>query len=297
MASANAPSDSALLSKSANGATFLICLQIGSRTLTFIVNQILLRFLSPELLGIATQFELYCISVLYFARESLRVALQRQGNEATGAEKGQSADAINDEKTNTGGKVVERYALRQRAQETVNLSYIAVGLGPPLSSIFATIYLKNAGPALLATPYITGSLTIYAIAIVFELSAEPYFAVAQQQMLYSTRASAETSATLTRCIVTCATAIWASSTDLAIGALPFAVGQLGYAVVMAFVYHSKARSVAKNGGFSLLPKTLKSSYVNCRLHCSNVYQKLTPRTGTLPSMSCRGFPVDFSLSP
>src|SRR5271155_2596960 len=63
-----------LLSTSAGGATLLIGLQVGSRALTFIVNQILLRYLSPEILGISTQLEVYSISVLFFARESLRVA-------------------------------------------------------------------------------------------------------------------------------------------------------------------------------------------------------------------------------
>src|SRR4051794_22555687 len=50
-----------LLSTSAQGATFLILLQITSRALTFGVNQVLLRYLSPELLGISTQLELYLI--------------------------------------------------------------------------------------------------------------------------------------------------------------------------------------------------------------------------------------------
>jgi dihydroxyacetone kinase DhaKLM complex PTS-EIIA-like component DhaM len=51
-------SDNAV-SASAKGASFLILLQIGSRALTFALNQILLRFLSPELLGVNVQLELY----------------------------------------------------------------------------------------------------------------------------------------------------------------------------------------------------------------------------------------------
>jgi len=92
-----------LLAASAKGASFLILVQISSRALTFTINQILLRFLSPELLGASVQLELYSISVLYFARESLRVALQRQ----------------------TGN-----------SQALVNLSYISVALGLPIAYFF-----------------------------------------------------------------------------------------------------------------------------------------------------------------
>ena len=153
-------SPDSLLAKSAQGATFLIILQIGSRALTFIVNQILLRYLSPELLGVSSQLELYGISVLYFARESLRLALQRGGG---------------------------------KAQEVVNLSYIAIGLGPPLAYGFANLYMRQATPTLLATPYVEESLSLYALATCLELLIEPCFVIAQQKMLYGTRASLDSS--------------------------------------------------------------------------------------------------------
>ena len=99
-----------ILSASAKGATFLILLQIGSRALTFAVNQILLRFLSPELLGVSAQLELFSISVLYFARESLRVALQRQS---------------------------------QSLQAVINLSYLAVFTGLPLIYGLALLWVRS----------------------------------------------------------------------------------------------------------------------------------------------------------
>ena len=68
------------VSASARGATFLILLQMGSRAVTFGLNQFLLRFLSPELLGVSVQMELFVISTLYFARESLRIAAQRRSD-------------------------------------------------------------------------------------------------------------------------------------------------------------------------------------------------------------------------
>lgn len=260
---------SRLLANSARGATFLICLQIGSRALTFIVNQILLRYLSPELLGISSQLELYAISVLYFARESLRVALQRQGGSSPeGKERepnkngGFKEDGRAHENTRTHEKrkTVESYGPSCRAQEGVNLSYIAILLGPPLAFIFARLYIRNAEPAVLATPYMHGSLSLYALATTLELMIEPCFVVAQQQMLYGLRASAETSATFTRCILTCATAIWASTSRQDLGVLPFALGQLGYALVLNVAYYSNIWSKSIKGGFSLFPKSLSSKY-------------------------------------
>jgi len=270
--STNSPksdTQSRLLANSARGATFLICLQIGSRALTFIVNQILLRYLSPELLGISSQLELYAISVLYFARESLRVALQRQGGGSPQEKDGESTRTSGVEKhsgvyKNTRAepknKIAESYAPSLRAQEGVNLSYIAITLGPPLAFIFARLYLRNAEPAVLATPYMHRSLSLYALATTLELLIEPCFVVAQQQMLYVLRASAETSATFTRCILTCATAIWASTSRQDLGVLPFALGQLGYALVLNAVYYSTIWGKSTEGGFSLFPKSLSSRY-------------------------------------
>ncbi|KAF8542507.1 Rft protein-domain-containing protein [Trichophaea hybrida] len=69
-----------LLSSSAEGAKFLILLQVSSRLLTFGVNQLLLRYLFTRVTSISVQLELLTISILYFSRESLRNALQRQSS-------------------------------------------------------------------------------------------------------------------------------------------------------------------------------------------------------------------------
>lgn len=244
---------SSALSKSAQGATFLILLQVGSRALTFIVNQVLLRYLSPEILGISTQLELYAISVLTFARESLRVALQRQRSDNEQGE--ETNDAVGGEKIPSS--VATSYEPSQRAQEVVNLSYLAIGLGLPLAYILGRLYVRNADVAVLRTPYIYDSLNIYAFAAFLELLNEPCFAIAQQQMLYGTRASAETFATVTRCIVTCSTAIWASRTSHNIGVLPFAIGQLSYAFILNIVHLLNVTPISRKNSFSLLLRIVK----------------------------------------
>lgn len=212
----------AILSASAKGATFLILLQVASRALTFAVNQVLLRFLSPELLGVSAQLELFSISVLYFARESLRVALQRQAH---------------------------------GTQAVVNLSYLAVFLGTPLAYLLAILWVRSGTPGV---PYFTEALIVYCLATFLELLSEPAFSAVQQKLLYKTRASAESSATLLRCVGTCGSAIVASRAGLDIGVLPFAVGQLSYALALLVVYAYKTWPVAKADGFSLFPEKVLS---------------------------------------
>ncbi|KAL8838158.1 MAG: hypothetical protein Q9176_005241 [Flavoplaca citrina] len=242
----SSPSTS-LLAQSSKGATYLILLQVGSRALTFIVNQILLRFLSPELLGVSTQLELYSISVLFFARESLRVTLQRQ----------EDTLPVDDTKGNQDRSQPKSQG--NLAQEVVNLSYLAIALGVPLAALFAALYIRNADSLVLGTPSIRSSLYLYCLATVLELFSEPCFAVMQQQMLYGVRASAETIATFTRCLLTCGTVVWASNANIAAGALPFAVGQMGYAVVLNFVYLSRLDIFNARKPYSLLIKPITPS--------------------------------------
>jgi hypothetical protein len=215
-----------ILSASAEGATFLILLQVASRALTFAVNQVLLRFLSPELLGVSAQLELFSISVLYFARESLRVALQRQAH---------------------------------GTQAIVNLSYLAVFFGTPLAYLLALFWLRSDTPAV---PYFVEALIIYCLATFIELLSEPAFSTVQQKLLYKVRASAESTATLLRCFGTCGAAIIASRVGLDIGVLPFAIGQLAYASSLLVVYSYKTWPISKADGFSLFPKKISSTRDN-----------------------------------
>ena len=251
-----------VLSKSARGATLFILLQIGSRALTFVVNQVLLRYLSPELLGISTQLELYTISVLYFARESLRVALQRQRSDAVQADVKDDHVFPDKKGEKASVRVARSYEPARQAQEVVNLSYIAIALGVPLAYGLGQLYLRGAEPSVLAAPYFQESLNIYTLATFVELLAEPCFAVASQQMLYGTRASAEASATFTRCILTCFAAIWASRNERDIGVLPFAIGQISYASVLCLIYYTKIWQVSTQNRFSLLLKPISTRFVH-----------------------------------
>ena len=214
-----------VLAASAKGASFLILVQIGSRALTFTINQILLRFLSPELLGASVQLELYSISVLYFARESLRVALQRQ----------------------TGN-----------SQALVNLSYISVALGLPIAYFFAALYARSSLPQV---AWSRQSLTIYTFATSIELLAEPCFVVVQQKLLYKIRAAAETTATIARCLVTFIVVVWSHRNGKALGVLPFAFGQLSYTVCLLTIYYMQSVPISRRDKFALTPRKIPASCV------------------------------------
>lgn len=236
-----------LLSASAEGAKFLILLQVGSRMLTFVVNQVLLRFLSPELLGISVQLELFMISVLYFSRESLRTALQRHtaSDKELGMEK---------QKEDGGGLLVEG-TLAAQSQTVVNLSLLTVPLGVIFAAVLALFYSHSfASSETAAQPYFNHSIALYTLATLLELMSEPCFALAQQKLLYKLRAGAESAAAFTRCVLTCGLTVYAARVaqiEGGLGPLPFAVGQVGYAVVLLGVYLWRCLGLAQAEGFSM----------------------------------------------
>lgn len=246
-----------LLEKSAHGAKFLIALQIGSRALTFAANQILLRFISPDLLGISTQFEVYQISVLFFARESLRVAIQRQSEN--------SEDLAEANNTIQEAKKSERkQALAaKRTQALVNLAYISICLGIFFALALAWAYMRSlrSNPKILSTRYFNESLQIYAVAAFWELLAEPCFVVVQQKSEYKIRAVAESIGAFLRCVVTCASMILASRIGLDIGVLPFAIGQWTYGLSVLLYYLWRVSAMSASDKFSLRMRPIASRYV------------------------------------
>lgn len=209
------------VASSLKGASILVLLQVGSRALTFALNQSLLRFLSPEIMGVYAQLELFTISILFFARESLRVALQRQTSSL---------------------------------QSIVNIAYVPFLLSIPLTLVFRQLYLQSS--SLPDVPLMRLALDVQAVATVIEVLVEPAFAVSQQKMLYSIRASAETLATVARCIITFAVFAYAQHHSIAAGALPFALGQLSYAVVLLGVYTIRSLPIATADGFALTPRPI-----------------------------------------
>ncbi|KFA81963.1 hypothetical protein S40288_04384 [Stachybotrys chartarum IBT 40288] len=205
-----------------HGASLLISLQLLSRLVTFVANQLLLRFLTAPLLGLATQLEVYYLSVLFFARESLRVAVQRHASSS--------------------------------AQAVVNLAYLPIALGAVVSVVFGAMYLAGVTKETLETPNLVLSLYLYGGAALVELLSEPCFVLMQTRLQFGTRAAAESTATFLRCIIVFGTALWAAQTSRELGVLPFALGQLCYGGALLLVYLAYAYRLAATDGFSLFPR-------------------------------------------
>ncbi|KAL7784088.1 Rft domain-containing protein [Trichoderma ceciliae] len=241
------------------GASLLIILQVASRLITFIANQLLLRFLTAPLLGLSTQLEVYYLSILFFARESLRVAIQRQG--IAGAAKTRDDVDVDGDGDGDGYEEEEDEAgaARIEGQAVVNLGYLAVGLGSIVSVGLGWTYLASASATTLHTPRLVESLWLYGIAAMVELLSEPCFVLMQTRLQFGTRAAAESIATFLRCAVVFGSAVWASQKSLDIGVLPFALGQLSYGISLLLVYLAPGYRLALTTGFSLLPKRLTSS--------------------------------------
>jgi hypothetical protein len=232
------------------GAAYLILTQVASRALTFIGNQVLLRYLSPYLLGTAVQLEVLSVTVLYSARESLRVALQRR------------PQSTRDVSVTKSGPEHGR-----QSQSTVNLSYAAVVLGVIIGLILGPWYLRLASLEVLNGPCFRNVFLIYCAATAIELSAETCFLLIQQHSLFATRAGAETLAAISRCTMACFTAYYLNSTGYPPSVLPSAVGQLNYAIVLFILYLLPAISLARIHSFSLLPTTIPSpSYLLSIFH-------------------------------
>lgn len=246
------PDNTSNSTRALRGASLLILLQVISRAITFVANQVLLRFLTAQLLGVSAQLEVYYLSVLFFARESLRVAVQRQDSSKL------SSNDTKDGKDDKDGESRDNHVSNTSAQAVVNLGYLAIALGIPLAFLFGWLYLGSLSTATLASaPNLVVSLYIYALAAIVELVSEPAFVVMQTRLQFGTRATAESSATFLRCVITLGLAVWGANRDL--GVLPFALGQLGYGLGLLAVYAWYGAGLVQREGFSLLPRRITTT--------------------------------------
>ncbi|KAJ5951784.1 uncharacterized protein N7479_010197 [Penicillium vulpinum] len=215
-----------ILASSATGTSFLILIQLASRIFTFASNQLILRTLSPVVLGIAAQLELFQVSILYFSRESIRMAIQRQPIPSSPDCKNPSPDA--DTATFDSHSVA--------SQTVVNMSYLSFALGFPSSLIFSMLYQRFVPEEASNTAFFYHSMVLIGAASLMELSIEPFFSVVQQHMLYEKRAAVEMPAAFLRSAVTSSAFIYASQVNYDLGVLPFALGHLSYSLALICGY-------------------------------------------------------------
>lgn len=232
------------LASSTTSTSFLILIQLASRIFTFASNQLVLRALSPIILGVEAQLELYQVSILFFSRESIRMAIQRQ--------------PLTADSTSSSGKSSNRSTQSISSQSVVNVSYLSLLLGVPCAIFFALFYERLAPVQALETPFFNISVAISGLASLVELSTEPFFAVVQQHMWYETRAAVEIPAAFLKSLTTCSVFIYAFRANRDAGALPFALGQLSYSIALALGYCMSLLGGSKHQRFSFLPARIQS---------------------------------------
>ncbi|KAJ8100324.1 Rft protein-domain-containing protein [Lipomyces tetrasporus] len=244
LASSKSDTDDApatLIQHSAIGASFLILLQFFSKVVTFVLNQTLLRFLSPERLGVSTQLELLCSSILFFSREAIRLALQRQTTHP-------KPDIYRIE-----GGVVEG-TVSGIAQSVVNTGYLPFLFGVPLAGLSCVwYYFRGASNEVASLPYFKSVVVIYGIASLVELVSEPMFVLAQYKLQYKLRALCESGAVAARCAVTFLLTVSAREDT---GVLAFALGQLAYAVVITGMYVCLVWETTRGKENGIFPKRI-----------------------------------------
>ncbi|KAJ5121191.1 uncharacterized protein N7515_009152 [Penicillium bovifimosum] len=236
-----------ILASSTTGTSFLILIQLASRIFTFASNQLILRTLSPVVLGVATQLELFQVSILYFSRESIRMAIQRQPISPLS-----SNDPVCEAKP-----AAEKQSVM--SQTVVNVSYLSLVLGIPASLMFAMMYLRVVPEEASNIAFFYPSVILTGAASLMELTIEPFFSVVQQHMLYETRAAVEMPAAFLRSAVTSLTFIHASRVGRNLGVLPFALGHLSYSLALVCGYSLALLNRPSTGRFSFLLTRVQSS--------------------------------------
>lgn len=240
-----------VLEASASSATLLIMVQLSVKLFTFASNQLILRSLSPTILGAATQLDLFSITILFFSRESIRTAVQRLAVDRRGG-------PLFDDSSKKGPTVEAR---SRASQSVVNASYLSLGIGVPLAMAATMLYTYLSPNEAFGVQFFLPSVGITAIASLLELSTEPFFAIVQQRMLYKIRAAVEMSAAFMKSVAICGTFAWACWADYGVGVLPFALGSLSYSLTLICGYSIATLRMADEDQFSFLLTGIRSRCV------------------------------------
>lgn len=249
-----------LLTKSTAGASYLVIGQIATKLFTFLLNQLLIRFISPKVFGIASNLEVLLSTILIFSREGVRLSIQR-----TDA----SDDKVEDE---MGGKLSCNSRLGG-LQSVINFGYLALLAGIPISSVLFywqsnTQVFQLSKSQLL---YFSYSIGIIWLLMVLELLAEPLYVLNQFQLNFGKRTKFESFATFARCITTFGVVISHqnfSETNSDVGksdgvaVLAFTLGQLAYSFSIFALYQLDFKFNHQKQGLSLKVQKIHTSKQN-----------------------------------
>ena len=212
----NGQPDTTLVSASLASASSLVLLQLLSRVFTFVLNQALVRLVTPQVFGTASiQFELLLSTILFLSREGVRNALLRS---------------------------TETKAQSKQSALTYNISLLPVLLGIPVAVATVCIYLFSSSSTTSSQAHFHLSAVVYALAAFCELLSEPLYIRAQNELRFDVRVRTEGSAVFMKTVITFL-ALVTLSPEWALVA--FAAGQAAYGLTMLVgflkAYQFKAR--------------------------------------------------------
>lgn len=216
----------------AAGVSWLVLTQAFTKIATFSLNQLLVQFVTPSVLGSASHWEFVVQTVLFFSREAERLAVQRADSES------HEAEVASKNKNNQGSGDSAQKRAASSTQMVVNFGHVPLAIGTILTAAVVMWYRNS-----LAAPL----LILISLLIVLELLAEPMFSLNQYQLGFRKRSRIESIAVVARCVTTFCGVVgsqyWGNSTNGgAFGATEGAVaaylaGQTVYAAVVYGCYH------------------------------------------------------------
>lgn len=228
-----ASSGDQILEKSTKGATFLMMGQLFTKLITFVLNSVLVRFLSPRIFGITAFLDFIVGTVLFFSREAIRLSTLR----------------IKEREDDESGSSEDSKGQSDVLQTAVNFAHISMRIGIPLSIVLITWQYRNINSYFVGLPYFTWSILLIWLSIIVELLSEPLFIVNQFMLNYGKRSQFESVSVTVGCLLNCAVILsfeksWlfpsndkSESSKEGVAILAFAIGKLGHSAVLLLCYY------------------------------------------------------------
>lgn len=204
------------------GASMLIVAQFFAKIVTSTLNQLVLnRYVDPAQLGAVSQLEFIINTILFFSREAIRLASQRQSIS------GKKRSAYHFE----GNVVAETQS--GTIQEVINMGYVSIVVGIVLTPIISLVYTSFEP---LRIPNSQVAVLIFASSAIVELTSEPCFLLSLVELQFKVRASIESAAVAARCLTTFMFVIMSASKDQDMIIIAFALGQFAYSATYALLF-------------------------------------------------------------
>ncbi|CAI5992188.1 unnamed protein product [Closterium sp. NIES-65] len=211
----------------ASGFIQLMMSQVSSRVVTFLMNLVIARRLSPQEFGMAAvQFQLLTSTILFVSREGFRRGcLRADGNSPSSSSASSPASPL--------------YWARM-----VSAAWLVVPTGISLAAA-ACAFVLHYQHLPLSDPY-AQAILLHGVAAAVELVSEPLYILSQALLLVRLRAVLDAVATVVRCVVTLLLVLGGIGRT---GGLVFAYAELAFSSSLVigywgfFLLHPSARAL------------------------------------------------------